>query len=93
MATSVLVSKKAAKALLKSPLHVQQKFALWQIKLETEGLRSTRKILGFHDEPLQGTRKGERSIRLSILWRAIYVESSKGEIEFGEVIEVTPHAY
>lgn len=93
MGTSVWVSKKAAKALLKSPLQVQQKFVLWQIKLETEGLRSTRKISGFHDEPLQGTRKGERSIRLSILWRAIYVERSKGEIELVEVIEVTPHAY
>lgn len=93
MVTSVLVSKKAAKALFKSPLQVQQKFALWQIKLETEGLRLTRKVAGFHDEPLQGTRKGKRSIRLSSLWRAIYIERSKGEIELVEVIEVTPHAY
>jgi toxin HigB-1 len=93
LSTIVLVLKKASKVLLKTPPQVQQKFALWQIKLETDGLRETRKISGFHDEPLKGTRFGERSVRLNSFWRAIYVERKGGSMEIIEVIEVTPHAY
>jgi toxin HigB-1 len=34
-----------------------------------------------------------RSIRLNKQWRAIYVIKDDGEIEFVEIIEVTPHDY
>lgn len=91
--TLVTVDKKAAKNLLKAPIQVQQKFVLWQIKLEADGLRATRKVSGFHDEPLKGNRTGQRSIRLNTLWRAIYTEHLNGSLELVEVKEVTPHDY
>ncbi len=93
MKTVVLVSKTAAKTLLKCPPQVQQKFAFWQIQLETQGIRTVRKIPGFHDEPLHGQRKGERSVRLNRFWRLIYVERSDGKLEIVEVTEVIAHAY
>jgi proteic killer suppression protein len=48
---------------------------------------------GYHDEPLHGQRAGQRSIRLSRQWRAIYVTLSDGRVEFIELQEVNPHAY
>jgi proteic killer suppression protein len=58
----------------------------------TEGLERAKRIPGFHDEPLKGERKGQRSIRLSRSWRAIYV-IERGGIEFVEVKEVIHHDY
>jgi len=57
------------------------------------GLRSVRTSSGFHDEPLKGIRLGQRSIRLSREYRAIYIERSDGTVEFLEVIEVNKHEY
>jgi len=57
------------------------------------GLAETRKRPGWHDEPLIGDRKGQRSIRLNKQWRAIYLIKNDGIIEFVEIIEVTPHDY
>ena len=37
--------------------------------------------------------KGQRSVRLSRGYRAIYEERSQGEIELIEVVEVTLHEY
>lgn len=93
MGTVVVVTKSAAKELLESPDQVQSKFALWQILLQAEGLRTVRKRPGFHDEPLKGSRKGERSVRLNRKWRAIYRESEEGKLIIVEVTEVTPHEY
>ena len=42
------------------------------------GLRETRKIKGYHDEPLQGDRKGQRSIRLNKAYRAFYIVKEDG---------------
>jgi proteic killer suppression protein len=56
-------------------------------------LEEIRKIPGYHDEPLKWDRKGQRSIRLSRLWRAIYVIARDGTVEFVSVEEVTPHKY
>ena len=57
------------------------------------GLREVRKIPGYHDEPLKGQRFGQRSIRLSKAYRAIYKIDRSGEIHFIEVIEVNKHEY
>jgi toxin HigB-1 len=83
----------AAKQLGKSPLQVQQKMLFWAGSVQAKGLLEVRKQPGWHDEPLKGTRKGQRSIRLNKQWRAIYVLRSNGTIEFCEVKEVTPHDY
>ena len=52
-----------------------------------------RKLPGYHDEPLKGERAGQRSIRLSRAYRAIYIVASTGAVEFISVEEVTKHVY
>lgn len=64
----------------------------WIGLVEVKGLEEVRKISGFHDEPLRGDRKGQRSIRLSQAYRAIYLVV-KSAIYFAEVQEVNKHKY
>jgi proteic killer suppression protein len=49
-------------------------------------------VAGYHDEPLKGSRAGQRSIRLSRAYRAIY-EMKKDTVEFVSVEEVSKHEY
>lgn len=90
---SLILTKKAERQLLKVPEHIASKFQLWVDLIEQEGLRESRKIKSFHDEPLKGTRKGQRSIRLSKSYRAIYIEKKDGSLELVEVLEVNKHDY
>lgn len=93
MITVVKISRQALKALRQAPLYIQEKFRAWLVAVNKAGLVETRKRPGWHDEPLHGNRKGQRSIRLNKQWRAIYVIKDDGTIEFVEIIEVTPHDY
>lgn len=94
MITEVKITRRALKELDKAPSQVQIKYIAWVKLVEKTGLMETRKIKGFHDEPLVGDRKGQRSIRLNKQWRAIYViKNEQIEIQFIEVLEVTPHDY
>ena len=97
MRNVVQLSKNAEKSLKKAPKHVQDKASFWKKLVEMQGLRKIREIKGFHDEPLKGDRRGQRSIKLNVQWRAIYEtridESGLETIELVEVIEVTPHKY
>ena len=77
----------------KTRVYIQEKFRAWLVAVNKAGLEETRKRPGWHDEPLIGDRKGQRSIRLNKQWRAIYVIKSNHQIEFIEVKEVTPHEY
>ena len=92
MDTHVVVTNQARKGFEKAPKHIQAKFRDWVLTVELEGLASARKYSSFHDEPLSGQRKGQRSIRLNAKWRTIYVESEDGVITI-TVLEVTPHDY
>lgn len=86
---NIRISSKASKQLRKTPKYIQTK-----CDLVTEiGLRQSRKYKGFHDEPLKGERKGQRSVRLSKAYRAIYIEVAHREFEIIEVIEVNKHEY
>lgn len=87
------LTKRARKDLTKSPRHIQMKFRVWVSSVEAIGLTETRKGSGWHDEPLQGDREGQRSIRLNRQWRAIYVEMAHGAVELALVEEVMPHDY
>lgn len=78
---------------MKMPQHVALKLALWTNAVQTRGLEEVRKIPGYHDEPLHGDRRGQRSIRLSRDYRAIYVIKNNEEVEFILVEEVTKHDY
>jgi proteic killer suppression protein len=89
----VVISKAAQRDAMKAPVHIRRKLALWVQSVETIGVEAVRKIPGYHDEPLQGQRTGQRSIRLSRQWRAIYAIRNDAQIEFVEVQEVNPHAY
>lgn len=81
------------KQLRKVPHFIVDAIQTWAEKVEIFGMAEVRKIKGYHDEPLKGSRKGQRSVRLSRQWRAIYEESDHGEFRMVVVEEVTPHAY
>ncbi|HVE44752.1 MAG TPA: type II toxin-antitoxin system mRNA interferase toxin, RelE/StbE family [Gammaproteobacteria bacterium] len=89
----VEISRQALKNLKRTPLYIQEKFRAWLMAVDKIGLLETRKSPGWHDEPLHGSRQGQRSIRLNKQWRAIYVIVDNDKIKFIEVIEVTPHDY
>jgi len=92
MINRVELTKQARKDLKKVPVHFLDKFETWVENVEEEGLVETRKITGYHDELLSGKRKGQRSIRLSRHYRAIY-QVVKDSVEFCEVQEVNKHDY
>lgn len=89
----VVLRKKVEDDLKKLPKHIVAKLTAWVSAIAHAGLSEVRKIPGYHDEPLKGNRKGQRSIRLSKSYRAIYLIDKLGQIEFIEIIEVNKHDY
>ena len=87
----VVLHRKAEKQLKKVPAYIKINFQIWVKDVESNGIISTRTVPGYHDEPLKGQRSGQRSIRLSKAYRAIYIEHD-GNIII-EVIEVNKHEY
>lgn len=90
---TVKLSRAARKDLKKLPVYIIDKLDAWVDAVERQSLEQVRKIPGYHDEPLMGKRWGQRSIRLSLKYRAIYVVLSDGSLEFVEVKEVNKHEY
>lgn len=90
---TIQLSKRAERDLKKVPHYIAEKFQLWVDLVESQGIRRSRKIKSFHDEPLRGKRNGQRSIRLNKAYRAIYCERVNGEAELIEVEEVNKHDY
>ena len=90
---SVELSKDAKKDLWKVPGHIAAKLQYWIAAVETYGIAEVRKVVGFHDEPLKGNRSGQRSIRLSKSYRAIYFEKDKESLTIVLILEVTKHEY
>ncbi|MCY4643251.1 MAG: type II toxin-antitoxin system mRNA interferase toxin, RelE/StbE family [Bacteriovoracales bacterium] len=89
---NVVLSRAALKDLRRVPATILDKFQSWVEAIEIQGLHKVRKLPGLHDEPLKGKRKGQRSIRLSRSYRAIYtIEKEKVMIVF--VREVSKHGY
>jgi proteic killer suppression protein len=82
---------KLDKDLARLPNHVLTKLRMWVEAVNHNGINEVRKIPGFYDEPLQGDRKGQRSIRLNKAYRAIYIEDKK--VVRVTVIEVNKHEY
>lgn len=89
----VVLSRLARRQLRKVPRHIVENLAAWVDDVETRGLEVVRKIPGYHDEPLLGDRKGQRSIRLSRTYRAVYTVEQGARGDFVSVEEVTMHAY
>jgi proteic killer suppression protein len=88
-----VILDKVQKDIDKLPKHILVKLLKWAEQIEMIGIREVRKYSGYHDEPLHGTRKGQRSIRLSRAYRAIYIEKPDGEIELIIVLEINKHNY
>jgi toxin HigB-1 len=89
----VILSTKAKRDLLKVPKYIIKKLSYWIDEVGNEGLSTVRKIPGYHDEPLKGTRVGQRSIRLNRSYRAIYEVDQSDVIHFIAVLEVNKHEY
>lgn len=90
---TVVITKNAKRDLQKVPSYIALKLAAWIEAVSHDGLLEVRKIPGFHDEPLKGNRTGQRSIRLSKAYRAIYEIDNNGEIEIVQILEVNKHDY
>jgi proteic killer suppression protein len=86
-------TKFAAKQLGKLPRSIQEAAYLWKEAVEQLGLPETMKSPGYHDEPLKGDRKGQRSVRLNRSYRLIYIRFDKGEVVIVGVQEVHKHDY
>jgi len=91
--TRVTISGRAARDLMRVPDRISAKLLLWASAVQKSGLATVRQQPGYHDEPLKGVRHGQRSIRLSRSYRAIYMTSKAGDIELVTVEEVTKHDY
>ena len=63
---SFVLIKKVLKTI---PIHIVRNLQRWALQVEMLGINEIRKIPGYHDEPLKGKRKGQRSIRLSKAYR------------------------
>lgn len=92
MKTSV-VFENVIKELRKLPHFIVRKLNKWARDVEKFGIEAIRKVPGYHDEPLHGQRKSQRSIRLSRGYRAIYIEHNDGDIKIISIEEVSKHDY
>ena len=93
MINSVVLSARAQKDLERVPQRISFKLNSWILAVQLKGLEEIRKIPGYHDEPLQGVRFGQRSIRLNRSYRAIYKIWKNDIVEFVVIEEVNKHEY
>ena len=93
MIRRTVITPRARQQLRRAPEHIVNKLMAWVESVEESGLETTRRVPGFHDEPLKGKRRGQRSIRLSRQWRAIYEIHEDGTAQCVSIEEVTPHDY
>lgn len=86
----IILSRTVLKEIPSLPSYIQDKLHDWIDSVETRGLAETRKVPGWHDEPLKGKRSGQRSVRLNKSYRAIYEETSAIVLT---IEEVNKHKY
>lgn len=84
---------KVEKTLKKLPRHILKKAVSWARDVELFGLPTVRRTPGYHDEPLEGRRFGQRSIRLSRAYRLIYSVSIQGAVKVILIEEINKHEY
>jgi proteic killer suppression protein len=90
---SVRITASAKKNLRRVSTYIVDKLETWVDAVERESLEEVRKIPGYHDEPLRGRRQGQRSIRLSRSYRAIYQICTVDGMEIASIEEVSKHEY
>ena len=87
----ILEHKSIQKTCRKLPVQVLKKYELWKDIVFRHGPDKLKDFPGFHDEKLKGDRSGQRSSRLSIQYRVIYVV--KRNIVTIRVLDINPHEY
>lgn len=87
------LTKFAEKQLKKLPRNIVAAYYSWVRTVEIDGIRKTRTLPGYHDEPLKGNRKGQRSVCLNKAYRVIYEETEPGNVILIGVQEVNKHEY
>ena len=75
----------------KLPVAVVKKYELWKSIVFRHGPYKLGDFPGFHDEKLKGRRRGQRSSRLNLQYRVIYLVEN--DIVTVTVLEITPHEY
>ena len=60
----VVIRAFAEKQMRRLPKVILEHIRYWAESVERFGMNEVRKLPGYHDEPLKGQRKGQRSIRL-----------------------------
>jgi mRNA-degrading endonuclease RelE of RelBE toxin-antitoxin system len=80
-----------AKICSRLPVNVAKKYELWKNIIFRHGPEKLKEFPGFHDEKLQGLRKGQRSSRLSLQYRVVYTVERAVVTVF--VLEIMPHDY
>jgi proteic killer suppression protein len=93
MLTDVRITKRALKDLAQVPRYLADKLQGWVDAVRERGLEEVRKVAGYHDEPLKGRRTGQRSIRLSRAYRAIYKIGREPGGSYVSIEEVGKHDY
>jgi proteic killer suppression protein len=93
MESKVTYSKFAEKQMDKVPKYIKEALFLWAATVHKIGIAEARKIKGYHDEPLLGERRGQRSIKLNRSYRAIYEQKDDKELILISVVEVNKHDY
>jgi toxin HigB-1 len=89
--TKISRNKTFEKQLSRVPDFIRKKVIFWIFLVETNGLSEVMKSQGFHDEPLRGERKGQRSVRMNRAYRLVYrVIEDRVHIE---LLEVHKHEY
>ncbi|MFN7684732.1 MAG: hypothetical protein ACK5QT_04895 [Oligoflexia bacterium] len=89
---NVQLSRRAEKSLYDVPKHVAVNFFVWRREVETHGIEETRKLAGYHDEPLKGRLKGIRSVRLGRGYRAYY-RMLTGQVKVVLLEDINKHDY
>lgn len=87
----VMFSRDAVRQVNRLPEYVASKLQGWAEAVELFGLPEVRKYRGFHDEGLEGSWFGHRSIRLSRSWRVIYRVEADASTRVVVVVRVSKH--
>ena len=87
----ILEHKNIAKKRKSIPVQVLKKYELWKDLVFRHGPEILKEFPGFHDEKLKGKREGQRSSRLNLQYRVIYVVNGADIMVY--VLELTPHKY
>ena len=80
-----------SKTIRRLPSWTVKEYEIWKDLVYRHGPGVLRQYPGFHDEKLRGSRKGQRSSRLSRQYRVIYAVDKNVVTVY--VFEITPHKY